>query len=287
MNTFFSIIYLTLNADLNEKISIGMVMSNSEKVIFKYSNTKLGILKSLIPHQNHSFLKSYFKNLDCELNFQFDENLELNIKREISNTWINESYFNYLNRYSNNLIKFSEPRTIDIPTNEESFNKLFSKYIFEKEEEELISNKTNDIIYEVRNKLYTKIEDKVNIDAVVNPSDFKELIAPVNVNFIGKNDVIVAGQTIDFTKRFYNLENDLTKFISFTKAVDFEKGKGHYFLVGDEPDKFTDKKNHAIWKHMAESKMIDYVSLDETEKIQEYINKHGVTPYFKDLEASN
>ena len=287
MKTFFSIIYLTLNANLNEKISVGMIMSNDENLIFKYSNTKLGIVKQLIPHQNYIFLRTYFKNLDCELNHDFSKSYELNIKKEISSSWINEKYINYLHRYSNNMVKFSEPRSIDIVLDDYSFGKLFSKYIFEKEDEELISNKTADIINEVKTKLYSKIEDKVNLDVIVKPSDFKELIAPVNVNFIGKNNIIVAGQTIDFGKRFYNLENDLTKFISFTKAVDFEKGTGHYFLVGEEPNKLMDKKNHSIWKHMFDSKMIDYVSVNETERIQEYINQHGVTPYFKNSEASN
>jgi hypothetical protein len=285
MKTFFSIIYLTLNANLKERISVGMIMSNGEKSLFRFSNNKLGIIKNLIPPQNYTFLKTYFKNLDGELNYDFENNLELDLRRETTNQWINEKYFGYLSRYSNNLIQFSQPKSIEISLNSEDFEKLFHKYIFEKDDEST-AYRPNDFLHLVKTKLYSKIEAKVNIDAVVNPDDFKELIAPVNVNFIGKNGQIVAGQAIDFAKKFYNLENDLTRFISFTKAVDFEKGKGHYFLVGEEPNK-GDIKNHNIWKHIFESKMVDYVGVDEIDKIQKYIDSHGVTPYFANFEASS
>ncbi|WP_417558485.1 hypothetical protein, partial [Mesoflavibacter zeaxanthinifaciens] len=101
------------------------------------------------------------------------------------------------------------------------------------------------------------------------------------VNFIGENGQIVAGQTIDFSKRYVDLERDLTKYISFTKAVDYEKGGGHYFLVGNEPKKSLGQKNHSIWKHIYESNIVDYVPLSETDKIKDYIDLKGVHPYFE------
>ncbi|CAH8295704.1 hypothetical protein EV196_10818 [Mariniflexile fucanivorans] len=281
MNTFFSIMYLTLNASLKEKISIGIIMANGEDVKFKISDTKLGIVKQLIPNQNYSFLKSYFKNLNNDLNSSFENNDLLNLKNDISHKWINEKYFSYLNRYSNNIVKFSEPRAIDIAFDEITFLKLFEKYIFNYDEELVIKEPKNDIVNIVRTKLYSKIRSKVNLDAIINPNDFKELISPVNVNFIGENGQIVAGQTIDFSKRYVDLERDLTKYISFTKAVDYEKGGGHYFLVGNEPKKKLAKKNHAIWKHIYESNIVDYVPLNETDKIKDYIDLKGVHPYFE------
>ena len=45
MKTFFSIIYLPLNSNLQEKISVGLVMSNGEQSIFKVSNPKMQIIK--------------------------------------------------------------------------------------------------------------------------------------------------------------------------------------------------------------------------------------------------
>ena len=281
MKTFFSIIYLTLNASLKEKISIGMIMSNGKDVKFKVSDTKLSIVKQLIPIQNYHFLKSYFKNLSNDLNLESKNDDLINIKNDISNNWINEKYFSYLHRYSNNIVKFSEPRKIDVKFDESIFLKLYESYIFNNDEEVINKKSKDDIVNIVRTKLYSKIKLKVNLDVDVKPSDFKELISPVNVNFIGKNGQIVAGQTIDFSKRYVDLERDLTKYISFTKAVDYEKGSGHYFLVGKEPKKSLAQKNHSIWKHIYESNIVDYVPLSETDKIKDYIDLKGVHPYFE------
>ena len=281
MKTFFSIMYLTLNASLKEKISIGMIMANGEDVKFKISDTKFGIVKQLIPIQNYSFLKSYFKNLNNDLNFGFDNNNLLNLKKDIAQNWVNEKYFSYLHRYSNNIIRFSEPREIDVSFDETTFLKLYESYIFNNDEEIISKKSKEDIVKIVRTKLYSKIRSKVNLDVDVRPSDFKELISPVNVNFIGENGQIVAGQTIDFSKRYVDLERDLTKYISFTKAVDYEKGGGHYFLVGNEPKKSLGQKNHSIWKHIYESNIVDYVPLSETDKIKDYIDLKGVHPYFE------
>lgn len=273
--------YLTINASLKEKISIGIIMFNGNEVKFKVSDTKLGIVKQLIPVQNYSFLKSYFKNLNNDLNFSLEKNDLQNLKNDVSHNWINEGYFSYLHRYSNNIVKFSAPKEIDVPFDEPTFLKLYEKYVFNNDEEVLIKQSKDNIVDIVRTKLYSKIKSRVNLDATVNPNDFKELISPVNVNFIGENGKVVAGQTIDFSKRYVDLERDLTKYISFTKAVDYEKGEGHYFLVGNEPKKGLVHKNHSIWKHIYESNIVDYVPLNEIDRIKDYIDRKGVQPYFE------
>jgi len=283
MKTFFSIIYLPLNSNLQEKISIGLVMSNGEKSIFKVSNPKMQIVKGLISSNKFSILKNYFNNIINEIEPKIDD-LRLDIKSDISNNWLNESYFSYLNRYSNNLVIYSEPRSIDSDINLEYFKAIFNKYVFQYDEE-IDVVKSEDIISKVRVKLLTKIEDRVNLNVTVNSNDFTELLTPVDVNFIGKNGVVVAGQTIDFLKRMYNLENDLTRYISFTKAVDYSCGnKGKYFLVGQEPNKIDNPSNHKTWKNVKESHLVEYVDLNETEKIKEYIISKGVSPYFAKVE---
>lgn len=282
MKTFFSIIYLTLNANLNEKISIGLLMSNGERSIFKISNPKMNVLKGLVPQQNYNVLKSYFKNINSAIMPTLND-YELNVKQNVSSKWLNESYFSYLNRYSNNLVSFSEPRTIELDLNEESFRRLFNKYIFNYDEE-ILNIKQEDILSKVKSKLYSKIEDRVNLNVQVSPKDFKELITPVDINFIGKNGVIVAGQTIDFDKSKYYLESDLTRYISFTKAVDYSRPnnkKGQYFLVGKEPNKKENLQNHNTWKHIKDSHLVNYVDLSEIERIKEYIISKNVTPYFE------
>ncbi|MEM0543855.1 hypothetical protein WFZ85_14665 [Flavobacterium sp. j3] len=283
MKTFFSIIYLPLNSNLQEKVSVGLVMSNGEQTIFRVSNPKMQVLKGLISSNRFNILKNYFSNIINEIEPKIDE-FKLNIKTDVSNNWLNESYFSYLNRYSNNLVIYSEPRNIDSDVTLESFKSIFNKYVFEYDEEINIV-KNEDILSKVRTRLFTKIEDRVNLNVTISSNDFNELLTPVDVNFIGKNGVIVAGQTIDFVKRLYNLENDLTRFISFTKAVDYSSAnKNKYFLVGQEPNKIENPSNHRTWKHVKDSHLVEYVDLSETEKIKDYIISKGVSPYFDKVE---
>ena len=67
MKSFFSIVYLPLRPDLQEKISIGLVMSNSEKNIFKFSDAKLHIIKNLFSSNRYNLVKDYFNNLKNEI----------------------------------------------------------------------------------------------------------------------------------------------------------------------------------------------------------------------------
>ena len=284
MKTFFSIIYLPFKPDLQEKISVGLVMSNSQQTIFKVSDKKLQLTKNLISNHKYNLIKTYFNNIIAEVKPKLNDN-KLDIDFKYKNDWIKESYFNYLNRYSNNLVVYSEPRKIELDVTDDNFISLFEKLVYEFDEEiELVKDES--ILTTVRTKLYSKIEDRVNLNVTLKSSDFNELLTPVDVNFIGKNGRVVAGQTIDFAKRLYNLEHDLTSYISLTKAVDYStENKGKYFLVGQEPNKKEHPKNHKTWKHVKDSHLVEYVDLEETEKIHEYIVSKEVTPFFDKVEA--
>ncbi|MES2487384.1 MAG: hypothetical protein V4581_15740 [Bacteroidota bacterium] len=284
MKTFFSIIYIPLNAALDEKVSIGLIMFDNENDFFRISEPKLNAVKSLIPAQNFNVLKTYFKSLDREINKDLETGIMKFDAASKKTEWIKESYMAYLNRYANNLVSFSEVKTIELPLITENFKKLFEKYIFRFEEH--IEDIQTSFEEKVERKLFPKIEHKVNLHTTITPIDFKELITPVTVDFIGKNGIIVAGQTMDFSKRLYNLENDLNKYITFTKAADFEdKKEGHYFIIGEEPSK-QQIKNHQAWKYVKDNNLVDYVDFSEIDKIKEYIDDKGVTPYFTPEEAS-
>ena len=285
MKTFFSIIYLPLSSDFQEKISIGMVMSDGLDSVVRFSDPKLNAVKHLISQHRYSIIKDYLKNLSEEA-YENNKLGQFNLNLRSSNQWMNEEYFSYLNRYSNNLVMFSEPRNIDLKINTENFKTLFEKFVFYFEDE-TAKIKVDTIYSQVKRKLYSKIENNVNLNVTVKSTDFRELITPLDVNFIGKNGIVVAGQTIDFIKRHYNLEHDLTSFVSFSKAVDYSrKDKGKYFLVGKEPSKKDHPKNHRTWRQVIESHLVEYVDLDETEKIQDYIRTNHVTPFFDKAEVA-
>lgn len=280
MKTLFSIVYAPISATLDEKVSIGLIMFTGEQHFFKYSVSKLQAIKGLLANENYTILKAYLRTLEKEINNDTEAVDELFGVDSSSNAkWVNTSYISYLSKYSNNLLQFSEAKTIDIELNSSNFKRIFEKYIFQYDEVINLSNTPN--IYEnVKIKLYPHIIGKVNVDITITTTDFKNLIAPVTVNFIGVNGVPVAGQAIDFEKQHYNLENDVTRFVALTKALELDGQKdGKYFVLGREPVNQKDK-NHLMWEQIRDSDFLDFVDIDEIGIVEEYINTKQVVPFF-------
>lgn len=284
MRTIFSILYIPISATLDEKVSIGLLMSNGEHHLFKYSHQKLHAIKGLLSNESYLILKTYLKSLEKEINVTEEREDKL-FTVEISSKakWVNHSYISYLSKYSNNLLQFSEPKFIDVNLTNDNYRRIFEKYIFEYEESVNFDN-VHTIYENVKTKLYPKIDGKVNIDRTLTSDDFSNLFAPVEVSFIGVNGVPVAGQVFDFEKRHYNLENDITRFISLTKAIELSGQKdGKYFVLGREPQTSSTNKNHMMWAQIRDAKFLDFVDIDEVGIVEDYIEKNHVTPFFEEI----
>lgn len=282
MKTLFSILYLPISATLDEKVSIGLIMFNGEQHFFKYSASKLLAVKGLLDSESNIILKTYLRTLEKEINNDAENVDELfSLDNPLKANWINSSYISYLSKYSNNLIQFSEAKTIDIELSNENFKRVFEKYIFQYDEV-VVAEDSFDVYKKVKTNLYPNIIGKVNVDRLVTPNDFKNLIAPVEVNFIGVNGVPVAGQAINFEKQHYNLENDVTRFVALTKALELDGQKdGKYFVLGREPKVNHNDKNHLMWKQIRDSDFLEFVDVDDIGIVENYINDKNVTPFFK------
>ena len=279
MRTIYSILYVTLNITLNERVSIGVLMTNGLEHYFKYSQEKLLAFKNILDSERYSLVKNYLKSVEREIGFNIENSNQLFTKKEIKSDWINESYMTYLSKYSNNIIQFSVPKSIDIGLNSDNFRRVFEKYIFQYSEKvkEIIES---DVHFKVKQNLFPKIEKRVNLEMTLTSNDFENLFAPIEIDFIGINEIPVAGQTIDFERKHYYLENDVTRFVSLTKAIELEgNAKGMYYVLGREPQKNADK-NHQLWKHIRDSDFLKFVDIDEVGIVEEYIEKHNVRPYF-------
>lgn len=281
MKTIYSILYVNLNTTLNERVSIGVIISKGEKAQFKFSSSKLSALKLLLNSEKYSVIKTYLKSIDKEISSnQTKESTMLFSNKGSSLEWISENYLNYLSKYSNNIIQFSAPKVIDVDFNENNFKRIFEKYVFRYAEDFSISNEIN-VHSIVKKQLFPKIENRVNIEKKLTANDFENLFAPIELDFIGLNGVPVAGQTIDFDKSHYYLENDVTRFVSLTKAIELEgTSRGKYFVVGREPKKNV-FKNHQLWEHIRDTEFLEFVDIGEVGIIEDYIEKNNVRPFFE------
>jgi|SRR6056297_1538057 len=279
MKSFYAILYATINPVIQEQIGIGLILTGKDAVYFNYSPDKLRHIKSFYPNSAYQLLKDSLKNIQNTVN-QTIEKKEvdaLNLKVEgLKDKVFTQEYIDYLARYNKNLLTFSRPKQIDIEPNEHYFNKLFEKYIFKTEKEEIIKEiRITDV---VRKNLYPKIEKRVNLDKELSKNEIDTLWMPVNVNFIGQNDDAVIGKAIDFQKRNYTIEAELGHLAALIKAFDDKKKHAKYYVMADEPDKKLDKQ-HILWKDIAKTNYIDMVPTNEIDKIAEYIEEKDVQPF--------
>ena len=125
MKTIYSILYVTLNTALNERVGIGVLMSNGPEHEFKYSSEKLSIVKNILDDERYLLVRNYLKSMERDIALGKDQDTQLFAETTLKHSWINEGYLSYLSKYSNNIIQFSSPKTTDIELNQTNFKRVF------------------------------------------------------------------------------------------------------------------------------------------------------------------
>lgn len=276
MKTFYSILSVNIRPEINERLSLGLLMICGEKVLFRHSSSKLSVIQKLISKDVYKATQNYLKLIESSVasNETFSSNKN-EFQFKIENKYdrlFSEQYIEYLSRYNNNLISFSKPNFIDLDANEQIFNLLFNKFIdIEEIAEQLVIRR----IDRFKKQYYPVVRSYFNIEQEINPTQYAGLFTPVKIDLMGKNEIEVFGQSIDFEKKVYAIECNIGNLLQLNRALPNAK----QFVIGYEPDKIMDI-NHRIWENIRQSSEFEYVDVSEAEKITEYAISHGVTPLF-------
>ncbi len=110
-NLKYSIIYAVIRPEITERISVGLIFVDGDKVDIRYSQQKLDALRGLFPQKEYEFVSQVVSSMPTSG--------KINSVKDI----------NYLTRYSNNLITVSPLQSIDIEPTEKSKVLLFQNYI--------------------------------------------------------------------------------------------------------------------------------------------------------------
>ena len=112
MNTLqYSILYAMIRPEINEQVSVGIVFCQNGEMEVKYSNAKLNAVKTMIPPIQYSYLSRTIKTM--AENTSFDS----------------LAIFDYLNRYSNNILAVSAVQTVRMDSPRLSKDKLYQMYV--------------------------------------------------------------------------------------------------------------------------------------------------------------
>lgn len=107
----YSIIYAVIRPEIAERLSLGLIFVNEDKVKIRYSQKKLRVLKDLYSENEYKFIAKVMRSLNNELITSVDT-------------------INYLARYSNNLIAISKLQSIDLAPSSKNEDWLFRNYVY-------------------------------------------------------------------------------------------------------------------------------------------------------------
>jgi hypothetical protein len=133
MKTFYSIVYALITPETGEKIALGILLSDGENSLFRYSKLKLAIVHSMVSAEQGKFISDYLHSLNKLSNpnniFKADLGLEF---ADLGKSLISESYIAYLSVYNQNILTYSKPVLIEMEVTTEATDILFRKLINEK-----------------------------------------------------------------------------------------------------------------------------------------------------------
>jgi hypothetical protein len=161
----YSIIYISPDSRLGDRVAIGMLIFKHDKLIYRFSDEKLKSLKSILGSKGELIRKSlsltqkYIENIDTNKNPIFNE------ARNI----VSESYLEKLSVYSNGIIQYQKP-TLAILTDTFDENHLYSTLFpstieIKKEDhkDEFKQIIESDFLGKVKDQIHIKIEIDYNI----------------------------------------------------------------------------------------------------------------------------
>lgn len=277
MKTFYSIVSIATNPQLDEKFGVGLLCVDEKGAHFYFSEDKLRIVSRLITSEAKNLVKSSLVNIKEAIEVKATSKGELAFDNISSLDKISASYISYLSRYNNNLLQFSAPTQIDLKIDQKIFQKLFHKFIYSKEDFSIKSVEHKLSISSLKKPILEKAKSYVNINFDVTNEHIKGLITPKTVDMIGKNGSYNIAHAIDFNTTFNTLNHNLDYYMHLALSTELVEDEHAFcFLIGSEPAKRT--KNHQIWKNVKSSKQVEFVSFDESDKVIEHFKNTGVEP---------
>ncbi|WEK36021.1 MAG: hypothetical protein P0Y53_00785 [Candidatus Pseudobacter hemicellulosilyticus] len=281
MGTQYSILSVLIRPEIQEKISIGLLLFNEDQVYFAFSKNKQKAARKLVHLSANKMLNDILVNIEQKLEGESSENAQKRgfkiFKKRMFESTFSASYISYLSKYSNNTVSFSSPKSINLDISFQNFEKLFERYVDEliNEVEENERLKPFDII---QNRFGAKIIQHFDVNKMITPDTVPNLISNVKVEFAGKNEIDVFAQTIDMESNYQTVTNHINSFLQLKTTYLSNNISMKDFLVASEPDKLRYAKQHEVWNQLRDSNLVNYLDVSESQIIIDYAEEHKVRP---------
>lgn len=253
-----------------------MLLFDNETVHFEYSKRKLAACKNLLSGNSYKLLKEVIQVISNKAERSaFDcTQVPVNENSRLPNPFTVQ-YIGYLSRYSNNLLGFSEPQSILLPNSIEVFDRLYFKYVDLHQSSKADSHPLK-LIESVMQR-HINIDMFYGVNVEIDHDYIPGLVAPVKVDFSGRNEVDVYAQVIDMNQNSARIAVHVNAFAQLLQACNENDKTVQNFLIATEPDRKM-AKQFDIWQQLRESRKFNYLDLKESERLIEYAQQHNVKP---------
>lgn len=239
MKNLISVVYLQTNSASGEKLAVGLLATGENGTFFKAAENKLLLAKKLVGEEATKQAQWSLQLMEKEAQAdkkQYDGLFE-------KKSAFNKKYLDYLNQYSQGLLKFEAPKAYAETLDKATFKKLFNTFIESWEETEGQKTKAKSFHSILKAKLKKPaIQQKADIDYKLKPELIPGLLLPQEVSLISKNGNILAVQAIDFNnsieviaKHVNETELMVTYLEQFGKDHIPKYKKGNYNLLFNKP----------------------------------------------------
>ncbi len=238
MNNFYSILYLRPEPVSDEKISIGLFLNSHKKPVFDFSENKLKLASKLIGTDAKDSIERMLRNIKAKTD---SASKNKNQTEAFNINSFSKDYFDYLKRYSNNLLIYSKPSENIGNFNLDDYNELFRLLIdknFRVKKEAKESFKTA-----FKNKIKSSvINEKIDTFYSLSKDSLESVYRDHRVGYIGVNGRIITGNSIDLRGNPYNAENNLYLYRAMAEGLSNVASKrgitkeGKHIIYHNEPD---------------------------------------------------
>lgn len=286
MVTQYSIVSVLIRPEIQEKISIGLLLFNENEVYFSLSKNKVHACKALISPASYKILKEVAENIESTIDKNKLTHSDLKDDKIyigcVADNVFSPSYISYLSKYSNNVISYTSPKEIYLEINVDNFTTLFKKYVDEINETKEFVTRIKPIEY-IKLQFGDKIKEYYDFNKEITHERVQNLITPVRVDFAGRNEIDVYVQTVDMEGSYVSVANSINAFVQLKTTYNKNNTQMQDFIIAKEPAKEQYPKQHDMWNQLRTSKILNYLDLSESEQIITYAEEHNVIPISKSI----
>ncbi len=276
MKSFYSLIKIAPNSLSDDNLTIGIILSDVNGFRFKFSKEKKQISKSLVSIDNSiiDFLELEIEKKIVETNLIIKKSkIELFDFEQV----LSSSYFEYLSKYSNGILKFSKPNYIAGNINENQFLELYKLFVDSADEKLAKRVKAVDKVFydRINTNLIERIKDRVHTNVKFD-SNLIPTITSFDIDCIGLNGAFVGAKSLPFTQSKDVLQKSIQTYISVIAHLSKQENKNladnSFFLIADSP---TSNKNTAelkFWNQLYKNEsLFKLIPSDEAALVAEII----------------